>query len=153
MHPVGPVSTEKSKGSVVVHQNIKWTYRQLQIEVDKCARSLLACGLNKGDRVGIWAPNRSEWTVLQFATAKVGVIMVNINPSYRKHEVKYALNQSGCKMLVLAEEFKTSFYVEMILDLAPELQTSSFGQLQSEELPELKMAIVLSDKAQPGFMT
>jgi len=137
---------------VVVHQDIKWTYRELQLEVDKCAKSLMACGLRKGDRVGIWAPNRSEWTVLQFATAKIGVIMVNINPSYRMHEVKYALNQSGCKLLVLADQFKTSYYSQMISDLAPELQTSSFGQMQSKELPELKMAIVLSEDSIQGFL-
>ena len=138
---------------VVVHQNIRWTYKELQLQVNKCAKSLLACGLKKGDRVGIWAPNRSEWTVLQFAAAKVGVILVNINPSYRNREVKYALQQSGCKLLVLAEKFKTSFYTQMILDILPELQNSAFGQLYSEELPELKMTVVLSDNSQQGFLS
>ena len=98
-------------------------------------------------------PNRYEWTVLQFATAKVGVIMVNINPSYRKHEVKYALNQSGCKLLVLAEQFKTSHYTEMILELAPELENSSFGKLESQDLPELKMAVALSKDPAKGFLS
>lgn len=138
---------------VVSHQNIRWTYQDLQAKVDQCAMALIACGLKKGDRVGIWAPNRAEWTVLQFATAKAGVILVNINPSYRKHEVKYALNQSGCKILVLAEQFKTSFYTQIILDLVPELPNSSLGKLQSEELPALKTAVVLSDNPSQGFLS
>jgi len=95
---------------IVRHQNIRWTYSDLKYQVDRCAKALIACGSNKGDRVGIWSPNRSEWTILQFATAKVGVILVNINPAYRLHELKYALTQSGCKMLVLADQFKTSNY-------------------------------------------
>ena len=113
----------------------------------------MACGLQKGDRVGIWSPNRSEWTVLQFATAKVGIILVNINPSYRLHELKYALNQSGCKMIVLADQFKTSNYSELILELAPELSLSKFGELQSKELPELRMAVVLSDHPKKGLLS
>ena len=100
---------------IVIHQDIKWTYQQLASEVDICAKALMACGLEKGDRVGIWAPNCSEWTVLQFATAKAGIILVNINPAYRKSELTYALNQSGCKMLVLANEFKSSNYVNICL--------------------------------------
>lgn len=138
---------------VVTHQNIRWTYQELKNQVDDCARALIACGLEKGDRLGIWAPNRCEWTILQFATAKAGVVMVNINPSYRKHEVKYALNQSGCKMLVSAEKFKTSFYTKMILELAPELVESDFGNMQSQELPELRMAVSLSDNPPKGFMS
>lgn len=143
----------QSEALVVSHQNIRWTYQELQSKVDECAMALMACGMEKGDRLGIWAPNRSEWTVLQFATAKAGIIMVNINPSYRNHEVKYALNQSACKILVLAEQFKTSVYTQMILELAPELSSSSFGNLQSEELPELKMAVVLSDNPPQGYLS
>ena len=140
--------------ALIVHQqNIRWTYQELQNEVDTCARALMACGLQKGNRVGIWSPNRSEWTVLQFATAKVGIILVNINPSYRLHELKYALNQSGCKMIVLADQFKTSNYSELILELAPELPLSKFGELQSKELPELKMAVVLSDNPKKGLLS
>lgn len=143
----------ENEALVVLHQNIRWSYAELQKEVNRCAKALMACGLLKGDRVGIWAPNRFEWTVLQFATAKVGIILVNINPSYRKQEVKYALNQSGCKMLVLAEQFKTSFYKKMILELAPELSVSTFGQLESTELPSLKMAVILADDSSDGFQS
>ena len=138
---------------IVSHQDIRWTYQELGDKVEQCAKALMACGLEKGDRVGIWAPNRAEWTIMQFATAKVGVILVNINPSYRLHELKYALNQSGCKMLVLAEEFKTSYYAKMVLELAPELTNSAFGQLQSKELPELKMAVVLTEKPAKGYLS
>lgn len=136
---------------IVHHQNIRWTYTQLQTQVDTCARALMACGLQKGDRVGIWSPNCSEWLVMQFATAKTGIILVNINPSYRLHELKYALTQSGCKMIVLADQFKTSNYSEMILELAPGLTQSDFGQLNSNELPELKFAVVLSESPKQGL--
>ncbi len=138
---------------VVIHQNIRWTYRKLQIEVNRCAKALLACGFKKGDRVGIWSPNRYEWTVLQFATTKIGAVLVNINPSYRTHELKFALNQSGCKMLVLADRFKSSDYEGMILDIAPELKTLPFGQLNTTQLPDLKMAVVLSDTPKKGLLS
>ena len=91
-------------------QNIRLTYRELQAQVNQCAKGLLQLGFQKGQRVGIWAPNRAEWCITQFATSKIGVILVNINPSYRLHELEYALKQSGCSGLVLAPEFKTSNY-------------------------------------------
>ncbi len=138
---------------IIPAQNIRWTYQELKNQVDQCAKALIACGLQKGDRVGIWSPNRCEWTVLQFATAKAGIILVNINPSYRLHELKYALNQSACKMLVLADAFKTSNYAKMTLELAPELRGSLFGQLESKELPELKMAVVLSEAPRKGLLS
>ena len=137
---------------IVPHQQVRWTYRQLQQEVDTCAKALLACGLDKGDRVGIWSPNCSEWTIIQFATAKVGIILVNINPSYRLHELEYALNQSGCKMLVTASQFKTSEYEKMVLELAPELSRSAFGKLNSAKLPELKMVIALTETPEMGLL-
>ena len=99
---------------VVRHQDIRWTYRELGERVDHLARALLARGFVKGDRIGIWAPNRAEWVLVQFATARIGVILVNINPAYRTHEVSYALEQSGCKGLVAATTFKTSDYVGMV---------------------------------------
>jgi len=139
--------------ALIVHQQgIRLTYKALKKEVDTCAKALIACGLQKGDRVGIWSPNRMEWTILQFATAKAGIILVNINPSYRLHELKYALNQSGCKMIVLADQFKASNYSKLILELAPELPNSTFGQLKSKELPELRMAVVLTDAPQKGLL-
>src|SRR5256714_13580570 len=102
-------------------QNVRLTYRQLQEQVNRCAKGFMHLGFQKGQRVGIWAPNRAEWCITQFATSKVGIILVNINPSYRLHELEYALKQSGCSGLVLAPEFKTSNYPEMVNTLAPEL--------------------------------
>src|SRR5690348_1991423 len=103
----------------------RWTYRQLNADTDTLARGLLAAGIAAGERVGIWAPNCPEWVLLQYATAKIGAILVNINPAYRSHELAYALRQSGVCLLVSAERFKTSDYRAMIDDVRgdlPELQ-------------------------------
>jgi fatty-acyl-CoA synthase len=99
---------------VARHQGIRWTYAEFGERVDRLSAGLLGLGLNVGDRVGLWSPNYAEWTLLQYATATVGVILVNINPAYRTHELAYALNQSGCRMLVAAPSFKTSDYMEMV---------------------------------------
>ncbi|MFN2410649.1 MAG: AMP-binding protein, partial [Halomonas sp.] len=136
---------------IALHQNIHWRYRELQEEVNRCARALLAIGVKKGDRVGIWAPNCSEWTVTQFATAKIGAILVNINPSYRTHELEYALNQSGARFLVTANSFKTSDYGAMLYELAPELDTCTAGKLSSQKLPELECIINLSADKHAGM--
>ena len=106
---------------VVPFQNILLTYDALSAEVDRVARGLLALGLERGDRVGIWSPNCAEWVLVQFATAKLGVILVNINPAYRTHEVAYALKQSGCRVLVAATDFKTSDYRAMVDEVRPDL--------------------------------
>ena len=103
------------------HQGIRSTDRELAAEVDRCARALIALGVAKGQRVGIWAPNCAEWAIVQFATSKLGAILVNINPSYRLNEVPYALRHSGCTWLVIASEFKTSDYTAMMHELLPEL--------------------------------
>jgi len=98
----------------------RWTYAQLNADVDALANGLLAAGIEKGDRVGIWAPNCAEWTLTQYASAKVGAILVNINPAYRTHELAYALNQSGVRMLITATEFKTSDYRAMVDVVGPD---------------------------------
>jgi len=92
----------------------RWTYAELNRDVDAFARGLIGAGIGKGDRVGIWAPNCAEWTITQYATAKIGAILVNINPAYRTHEVSFALNQSGVKLLISADSFKTSDYRTML---------------------------------------
>ncbi|MDH4075558.1 MAG: AMP-binding protein [Acidimicrobiia bacterium] len=115
---------------VVRHQGIRWTYRELGERVDELARALVARGFAKGDRIGIWAPNCAEWVLVQFATARIGVILVNINPAYRSHEVQYALRQSGCKGLFAATTFKTSDYVAMV------------GEVRAE-LPDLEQVVFL----------
>ncbi len=135
------------------HQAIRWTYRELQIQVDRCARGLLSLGLGCGDRVGMWSPNYAEWVVAQFATAKIGIILVNINPAYRLHELDYALNHSGCKGLITAVRFKTSDYTGMLYELAPELHSCEAGQLQSAKLPQLRTIIRLGDEKTAGMVT
>ncbi|HEX8997185.1 MAG TPA: AMP-binding protein [Ktedonobacterales bacterium] len=132
-------------------QGLRYTWRELQAEVNRCARGLMALGVRKGDRVGIWAPNRAEWTIIQFATAKIGAILVNINPSYRLHELEYALNQSGCSTLALAPNFRTTDYTQMVLTLCPELQHSAPGQLDSHRIPRLRHVIRMGEDRAPGM--
>ena len=136
---------------IVRHQSLRYTYRALQEAVNRCARGLMESGVEKGDRVGIWSPNCAEWTITQFATSKIGAILVNINPSYRVHELAYALTQSGCSVLVIAPSFKSSDYTAMIRELAPELDHARPGELQSIKLPELRTVIRLAPDKVPGM--
>src|SRR5688500_14955230 len=106
---------------VVVHQDVRLTYAQFLDAVTEVARGLHGLGIERGDRVGIWAPNCIEWTLVQYATAQLGVILVNINPAYRSHEVGFVLRQSGCRALVAATDFKDSSYVDMIDEVRPTL--------------------------------
>jgi fatty-acyl-CoA synthase len=135
------------------HQNIRLTYRELQEQVNQCAKGLLSLGLQKGQRIGIWSPNRAEWCVTQFATSKIGLILVNINPSYRLHELEYVLNQSGCTAIVIAPVFKSSNYTAMVAELAPELNDCEPGQLNSAKLPHLTTVIRLGADKVPGMFT
>src|ERR671921_672513 len=96
----------------------RWTYAEFDSDVNQLARGLLGTGIEKGDRVGIWAPNCAEWTLVQYATAKVGAILVNVNPAYRTHELAYALNQSGVRLLVSAESHRSSDYRAMVEEVA-----------------------------------
>jgi fatty-acyl-CoA synthase len=136
---------------VVPHQNVRWTWAELLERADALAAGLLSLGLQPGDRVGIWAPNCSEWTLMQFATARVGLILVNINPAYRSSELHYALNKVGCKALVLAPALKTSNYLDILRSLAPELDHCAPGKLQAAELPHLRWAIRLGNEITPGM--
>src|SRR5919197_1392570 len=120
---------------VARHQGIRWTYAELHDEVERCARALLAAGVAKGDRVGIWSPNNAEWVIVQFATAKIGAILVNVNPSYRAHELEYALRQSGCTLLILAPGFKDADYRELLAGVdTPDLRRSVVLGEQWDEL-------------------
>ncbi len=141
----------ENEALIVHHQGIRLTYRQLKEQVDTCARALIAIGLEKGERVGIWSPNCAEWAIIQFATAKIGAILVNINPSYRLHELEYALNQSGCSFLFTADTFKKSNYIEMLNHLAPELASSAPGKLDAEKLPRLRGIVHLEQSQWPGM--
>jgi fatty-acyl-CoA synthase len=138
---------------VVRHQGMRYTYRQLQVEVDHCAQGLMALGLQKGERIGIWSPNRAEWTITQFATSKIGAILVNINPSYRLHELEYALQQSGCGMLVMAPQFRTSNYTDMLCTLVPELRDGLPHHLKVGKFPNLRAVIRLGDERVAGMYT
>ena len=117
---------------VSVHQGIRYTYRQLWEETSIVARALMVRGVKRGERVGIWAPNRAEWAVLQFATARMGAILVNVNPAYRTHELEYALRNAGVSTLVMARSFRGSDYVEMLREVRP-------------RCPELRAALVIEE--------
>lgn len=140
--------------ALIAHaQQIRWTYRELHEQVERCARGLMSLGIEKGDRVGIWSLNRAEWCVTQFATAKIGAILVNINPAYRLHELEYALKQSGCSALVISPAFKSSNYPEMVMALTPELVTCEPGALQSARLPALHTVICMGEDATEGMFS
>lgn len=137
------------EAAVFTEQGIRLSYYDLDRAVDELASGLLALGLDKGDRVGIWSPNRLEWVLTQFATARAGLVLVNINPAYRLVELEYALNKVGCKALIAAASFKSSNYVEMIRTLAPELETSEPGRLHAAKIPHLRSVIIMDE--QPGL--
>src|ERR1700687_5997272 len=137
---------------VSVHQNIRWSYAELERRAADLACGLLCLGLERGDRVGIWAPNCAEWALTQFATAKAGMILVNINPAYRTSELEYTLNKVGVKALVVAERFKTSDYPAMLAELAPEIAKSKPGALASAKLPHLRSLIMIGDVPRAGYL-
>jgi len=122
------------------HQKIRYTYREFKTECERVARSLIACGVEKGDRVGIWSPNNAEWVLIQFATAKIGAILVNVNPAYRSSELTFALKQSGCTTLIISSPYKTSNYPEILREVR-------------SELPLLKMVITLGEQRFPDSIT
>jgi fatty-acyl-CoA synthase len=127
---------------------VRWTWRQLRDEADRLAGGLLRLGLAQGDRVGIWAPNRPEWVLAQYATARLGIILVNINPAYRLAELEYALNKVGCRAIITAPAFKTSQYLQMLQTLAPEMAAMPAGEpqrLMAARLPRLELVIRMGD--------
>ncbi len=137
---------------VVRYQNVHWSYGDLQRRVDNLAASFLRLGLKSGDRIGIWSQNCAEWVVTQFATAKVGLILVNINPAYRRPELEYVLNKVGCVALILSPRFKTSDYLGILQSVAPEIQNCAPAMLESIALPDLKLVIRLGDEHTPGML-
>jgi fatty-acyl-CoA synthase len=141
-----------SEALVSVHQGVRWSFAELHARAEALACGLLALSLEPGDRIGVWSPNKAEWTLTQFAAAKAGLILVTINPAYRLSEVEYTLNKVGVKALVAAESFKTSEYARMIEDLAPELSASAPGRLDSARLPHLKAAIKIGGGRRPGWL-
>jgi fatty-acyl-CoA synthase len=138
--------------AVFCEQEIRWTYSEFDDAVDALAGGLLQLGFVKGDRIGIWSPNRYEWLLAQFSTARLGVILVNVNPAYRTYELEYALNKVGCKGLITARNFKTSQYTDMLATLAPELATATPGNLTAKSLPHLKTIICMGPDTPAGML-
>jgi len=137
--------------AIFCEQDKRFTWHDLAREVDTLASGLLALGLEKGDRIGIWSPNRYEWLLTQFATARIGLVMVNINPAYRLSELEYAINKVGCAALITAATFKSSNYIEMLGELAPEIADAAPGKLAAARFPSLKTIIRLDDDRTPGM--
>jgi len=137
---------------IVKHQGIRWSYQELYAQVDRLSVGLLALGIQTGDRVGIWGPNSIEWVMTQLATARIGAIMVCINPAYRLYELEYALNKASCKAIITAEKFKSSDYLNMLNELAPELKHSQAGTLKSAKLPHLEMVIRMGTQESAGML-
>lgn len=143
----------QEKDAIVVrHQDVRLTFAELRDCVDNLACGLMRLGLEPGDRIGIWSPNNIEWVLTQFAAAKLGLILVNINPAYRRTELQYALNKVGCRALVLAPSFKASNYLEMLQDLAPELSSFPAGRAAFVNLPTLQWVVRLGDEVSPGML-
>jgi len=136
---------------VVRHQGISWSWAELKARVDDFAAGLIELGLAPGSRIGIWSPNNAEWVITQFATAKAGLILVNINPAYRLAELEFALNKVECSALITAARFKTSDYVGMIRDLAPEIDGAAPGALSAAKLPHLKTVIQIGEDDVAGM--
>jgi len=135
------------------HQNLRYTYSELLHHVNRAARALLNIGVARGDRVGIWSPNTAEWMIIQFAAAKVGAILVNINPSYQLRELEYALNQSGLTVLISARKFRKSDYVGMLESLMPELKQLRTGPVTASRIPSLHHLVYLGSESSSGAMT
>ncbi|XP_062270257.1 medium-chain acyl-CoA ligase ACSF2, mitochondrial [Platichthys flesus] len=135
---------------VFLQDGVRKTFSEFQQDVDQAAAGLLALGLKKGDRLGMWGPNTYEWILFQFATAKAGVIMVAVNPAYQQQEVEFALQKVGCKAIVCPTQFKTQKYCDMLKKICPEIETSTPGDIRSARLPDLRTVVVL-DSRQPGM--
>jgi fatty-acyl-CoA synthase len=134
------------------HQNIRYTFRELDRAVDRVAAGLVDQGLAPGDRVGLWSPNNAEWVLVMFAAARAGLILVNVNPAFQERELEFVLRQVGCRALVTAPGFKTTDYLAILGKLVPELATSRPGGLASARLPELRLIVQLGGGAAPGVL-
>ena len=137
---------------VVCHQDIRWTYSEFNQRIDALAAGLIKLGIKPGERVGIWGPNTAEWVLTQMATAKIGAILVNLNPAYRLYELEYALNKSGCKAVISDEQFKSSKYLEMLYTVAPALKMCPPGKLRSAKIPKLEIVIRMGDDKSKGML-
>ena len=141
-----------SEAVVVPHQNIRWTYREFDERVTHLAAGLLNLGMLPGDRIGIWSQNCAEWVLTQFATARAGLILVNINPAYRRTELEYVLDKVQCSALILAPAFKSSDYIAILQEVVPEIHRAKPAELRSDRLPNLKHVIRLGAEKTPGML-
>ena len=137
---------------VHVEHGVRYTYAEFRAECNAVAKGMIAAGIRQGDHVGIWATNYPEWVVAQFATAKIGAVLVTVNPAYRLHELEYLLRQSDTSTLVLIGRFRTSDYAGMVNELIPELRSSTPGRLSSARFPKLRQVIYIGKEAQPGML-
>ncbi|MFQ3354739.1 MAG: fatty-acyl-CoA synthase [Paracoccaceae bacterium] len=148
------VEKESDKEALVFcEQGIRRTYKQFSTDVDSFASGLLALGFNSGDRIGVWSLNRYEWLLAQFSTARLGIILVTINPAYRVYELEFALNKVGCSGLILSKGFKSSDYIGMLLSLAPELAYLTSESVVLEKLPSLKRVICMDEINYPSILS
>src|SRR5262245_37797935 len=138
---------------VHVEHGVRYTYAQFRDECNRVAKGLIALGVQKGEHIGIWATNYPEWVVAQFATAKIGAVLVTVNPAYRTQELEYLLTQSDASTLLMIDSFKTSDYVGMINELIPELRDAEPGALASARFPRLKRVIFIGKQRQPGMVS
>ncbi len=138
---------------VVPYQSVRWTFAQLDRQVERAARGMLACGLRPGERIGIWAPNCAEWLLTMFGAARAGLILVNINPAYRTTELEFALRLVGCRALVFARQFKAGDYSEMLGSLIRELRSAAPGQLYCAAFPELRLLVQLGNEPLCGALS
>ena len=139
--------------AVFVDKGIRYSYAEFKEVCDRVARGFMAMGVGQGDNVAIWATNHQEWVITQFATAKIGAVLVTVNPAYRTGELEYLLQQSDVNTILLIESFKTSRYVDMLNQVCPELAESEPGELSSEKFPILKNAVFLGSENKPGMFT
>lgn len=136
---------ENKESFVFCETNDRWSFKTLKEKSEDLATGLLALGLEKGDRVALWAPNCQEWVLAHYATAIAGLILVNINPSYKSSELEYVLKKVNCKSIILSDSFKSQNYVDILLDVCPEISSSN-GNFVSKRLPDLKSAILIHKK-------
>ena len=143
----------ESPALILRGEKLRFNWRELQAEVERTARGLMALGFERGDRVGIWATNVSQWVLMQFGTAKMGAVLVNLNLRFRAHELEFVLKQSGCKGLVMQHAFRDCDYVETLRQLAPELDHCAPGELLAAQLPDLRHAIYLGENPPAGMLS
>jgi len=142
----------KKPALVSRQQNVRWTWEELNLRADALAAGFLQCGLRRGDRIGIWAPNCAEWALTQFAAAKIGLVLVTINTGYRQTELEYALNRVGCKALVMAQGHRGIDYLGMLQAIVPEITSAAPGALDATRVPELNLVVMIGDEGAPGCL-